>query len=1020
MWFVNFPLMKKILLSAFAAIIATTALAELNGDGFYRVSNAVTKRYAYLTDNRGSFDAATTSADVNALQLFSGFDKAVSDPATVFLLQKVPGTKYDHNIGGQGTSLYDFLGTFLKILQGKDYDGKPAYYAYASKSGFTKYLGDLRDNNDPQGFPSVDAKGENRLWYIDPVSPDDDNSYFGVTPTVNAGGKYYHPFFAGFPFAASSQGMKFLMVVKVDPTYGIAVVREVNGVIPAGTPVIVECASTQPSGNRLDIRLSDSYADNSGNRLSGVYFDNSTTTHWNRTPYDANTMRCLMERNGKLVFAKAGYDYVPRNQAFLSLSGAETAVDTYEVMTEPEYNAYIDNVSRLTGEGFYRLQNAGTKRYAYMADSKGNIAGGDVDAMQLFSGLLRASSDPATVFYMELPSDAADPRERNLSSQTTNVKQAFGSYLRLSAGETVDGAQTFLMHSASGQYLGDADASSAERGDASTGASGSNRLWYLNPLSETADNHFGIAPTLTAGGKYFYPFFASFPFKAHSEGMKFYTVSRIDTDLAVMVLKELSGIVPSGTPVIVECSAPLAADNRLVVGAEGEPADVSGNLLSGVYFDCTDAGHENVTPYDKESMRVLTVVNGKLMFAPADIQNVARNQAYVKLLGSSQKAVESYRVMTAAEYNEYAASLNESLPTGYYRMQNASTKRYAYLNGAKGSLSGTPDLSVLHLCNDILKAQSDPATVFGIVSGPSTVSAAERDVVTQGTSFARVFSSYTKFNPAEKVDGRQTFNISAVNGSSRIYLSDSGEGEWITAGTPGAASEWFMTPVDAQSESDWFGVTPSVTAGGKYYAPFMAGFPVTAASEGVKFHIISKVNAQQGVLIIEELEGTVPANTPVIVECAGPLASDNRLAPGETDNMAEVKGNRLKGVWFDCLEDSHANATAFNQESMRMLAADGDRLVFAKAQIDYVPRNYAFMELSGILQLGVETYKVMTQKEFEQQGGVDGVIADDATVDVFGIDGTLLRSGMKRGDVRTLGSGIFIVRSGSRVEKLRQ
>lgn len=1010
--------MKRILFSALAALFVFPVLAELNGDGFYRVCNAVTKRYAYLTDNRGSYDVATTSADVNALQLYSGFDKASSDPASVFNIVKIAGAKYDYNVGGQGTSLYDFLGTYLKIMSGKSYDGKQAYYAYASMSGFTKYLGDLRDNDSEEGFPSVDAKGENRLWYIDEVSSSDDDNYFGIAPTVTAGGKYYQPFFAGFPYSASSDGVKFYSVAKVDATFGIVVLREMQGVIAAGTPVIAECANQHPSDNRLNIGVADSYADNSGNRLAGVYFDNTTTTHYNRTPYNAQTMRCLTSRNGKLVFAKADYDYLPRNQAYLNLSGAETAIDTFEVMTEKEYDVYVENLNILNPQGFYRMQNVGTKRFAYMADNKGSFASSDVDAFQLYSGVLRAASDPASVFYMERPSDSTDPRDRNLSSQTTSTLESLGSYLRLSSGDVVDGVQAYYAQSAAGQYLGDADSSSADRGDASTSASGAGNQWFFTPIAESSDNYFGIAPSLTANGKYYHPFFASFPFKAHSQGMKFYKVTRIDSDLAVMVLTPLDGVVPSGTPVIVECSAPLASDNRLVVGAEGIPADVSGNLLTGVYFDCTDSGHENYTAYDRTSMRSLAVINGKLVLAPADEQVVPRNQAYIRLAGASQKAVDTYQFMTESEYTEYAAQLYEALPNGYYRMQNASTGRYAYLNGAKGALSGTPDVSVLHMCRDILDVQTDPASVFEIVSGPSSGSAVERDVVTQGTSFVRVLSSYMKFTPAEVVDGHQSFSISGMSDGTRVYLSDSGDGDWMTAGQQDDASDWILTPVDHLSDTNWFGVTPSVTAGGKYYCPFVAGFPVSAASSGVKFHYISNIYAQKGVLIIKPIDGTVPANTPVIVECAGPLASDNRLAIGVTDDVAEVNGNRLKGVWFDCLEAPHANATAFNQESMRVLAADGDRLAFVKATLDYVPRNYAFIELSGILQLGVDSYQVMTEAEYAELG-VDGIIADDATVDVYRIDGTLVCSGIARCDVSSLGSGIYILRSGANVEKIR-
>lgn len=79
--------MKKILLLAIVAFSALSSLAELSGNGYYRLQNALTKRYTYLMDNKGSVDVATSSADVGALELYTGFLRASSDPATVFYLE---------------------------------------------------------------------------------------------------------------------------------------------------------------------------------------------------------------------------------------------------------------------------------------------------------------------------------------------------------------------------------------------------------------------------------------------------------------------------------------------------------------------------------------------------------------------------------------------------------------------------------------------------------------------------------------------------------------------------------------------------------------------------------------------------------------------------------------------------------------------------------------------------------------------------------------------------------------------
>ena len=53
--------MKKILLTAILGTACVAgAHAELEGDGYYRIQNYVTERYAYVTDNKGKIDFGAT------------------------------------------------------------------------------------------------------------------------------------------------------------------------------------------------------------------------------------------------------------------------------------------------------------------------------------------------------------------------------------------------------------------------------------------------------------------------------------------------------------------------------------------------------------------------------------------------------------------------------------------------------------------------------------------------------------------------------------------------------------------------------------------------------------------------------------------------------------------------------------------------------------------------------------------------------------------------------------------------
>lgn len=336
--------MKKFLLVIIAVMMMVPAYADLQGDGYYRVQNAMTKRYAYLLDNKGSMDMATSSADVAALQLWSDFDKASSDPSTIFKITNCPntGSNLNHDIAAQGTSLHTFLDTYLKILSGGKYEGKSSYYAYAQKSGFIKYLGDIRDDlTNPKGVPSADAKGDDRKWYIHAVDGDSDDNYFGIAPTVANGNKYYKPFYADFPIKAKSEGVKIYIVDRL--VEGAAVLKECTGYVPARTAVIIECAHTNSSDNRLDITSDGAAANVSGNMLKGVFFDNDMPTHYNRTPYNKSTMRSLACVDGKLTFVTGSYDFVTRNEAYLQVAGGTASI--LRLLKEDEVPAYLDELA---------------------------------------------------------------------------------------------------------------------------------------------------------------------------------------------------------------------------------------------------------------------------------------------------------------------------------------------------------------------------------------------------------------------------------------------------------------------------------------------------------------------------------------------------------------------------------------------------------------------------------------------------------------------------------------------------
>ena len=356
--------MKKLLLSAAIALIAFSASADLGDDGYYRVQNAYTKRYAYLLDNKGSMNVGESTVDVQALELYLDIKNAVSDPSTIFYIKKanVSGSSMSYDIAGQGTSVHGFLGEYVKIIKGKEYDGMQSYYVSASKSGMTKYLGDRRsDPRVAKGLASADCTGDRRLWYIHPMDVNNEEAYFGVSPTLTAGGKYYYPMYASFPFDAYSEGVKAYIIDKANPYDSEPAVglKELKGVVPAGTPVIIECSNPLPADNRLNVGPAGATANASGNMLQGAYFNNDDVVHYNRKAYDSRTMRILTVKDGKLVFDVADLDFLPRNQSYLQLPSDPQyyGVKSYKVVTEEEYKRQYDAVEAIAVDATVDVYN---------------------------------------------------------------------------------------------------------------------------------------------------------------------------------------------------------------------------------------------------------------------------------------------------------------------------------------------------------------------------------------------------------------------------------------------------------------------------------------------------------------------------------------------------------------------------------------------------------------------------------------------------------------------------------------
>ena len=259
------------------------AQAQLSGAGYYRVKNASSGRYMSLSDDHSrGVDFNSCTADCGAMQTSKIMDNIYSDPGSIFYLDHIDGVSY--NVVGQGTSLHDIINYYIYISPVGSY-----YKIYQEQKGQRVTLSDLDDVEEDESY--VATTGGKTTWYITPLNTTD--NYIGVKPTISVGDKHYAAVFAGYPYTLGA-GMKAYYINKVIENEGVVIIKELTGAIPAKTPVLIECSSTDISKNQITPVL-NSDAVPSDNLAMGVYFclGDRWSAHYNSTKFDPSTMRVL-------------------------------------------------------------------------------------------------------------------------------------------------------------------------------------------------------------------------------------------------------------------------------------------------------------------------------------------------------------------------------------------------------------------------------------------------------------------------------------------------------------------------------------------------------------------------------------------------------------------------------------------------------------------------------------------------------------------------------------------------------
>ena len=370
--------MKKYLFSLIAFLVALPSLAQLSGNGYYRVKNFKSDRYIMMIDNKSNGgDYTSTSYDIDALITLKPFSRVVSDPGAVVYVENAYSNQY--NLKAQGYDVYQVTGRYLTISTGSN--SQQTYFASITQSGITVYLYDEQYTGTEGRLYTESSTGGAgdvyRHWRFLPISSTDDNNYFGVEGEVQAEGKYYKSFYASFPFSFASSSMKAHVVTKVDGD--LAVWRPVEGVVPGYAPVIIECAGATASDNRLNLEVAGGNAP-SDNMLKGVFFNNidvdfisETSYHFNATKYEPSIMRLLgTTSEGKLGFVKSDVKYIPQNSAYLYVPYGSP--DELTLVTQEEYNAIVAaDVVTVTARDYTREYGEPNPTFEY--DVEGTLKG---------------------------------------------------------------------------------------------------------------------------------------------------------------------------------------------------------------------------------------------------------------------------------------------------------------------------------------------------------------------------------------------------------------------------------------------------------------------------------------------------------------------------------------------------------------------------------------------------------------------------------------------------------------------
>ncbi len=334
------------------------------GNGCY-----VMLRNSYLGDYLGLLgnnDDVSSSQRYfrNSILLGTG-ERVHASPAFVLYMTGTPDTHqnlYDIDLAAQGTSIkgnpsasdgelsfykildqyYHFRGKFYGMIAFMEDNRFGPTHQYAHPITTEECFGEMHHpgafNGATMNNNLTETNPGRYLWEIVRMTEDNRESYFGALPSANTvvNGGYWTTMYAAFPFKCLD-GVKAFVVSSVSKNGTLQLSEITSGIVPANTPVLLRCNSTQTVNNRL-FPVNQTVAAYTGtNYLKGEIWikDYEKQESAYRKSFDATTMRvlsynaCSFDNVNNTDYLSGGgtgvLPYIANNTAYLDLSSITEA-----------------------------------------------------------------------------------------------------------------------------------------------------------------------------------------------------------------------------------------------------------------------------------------------------------------------------------------------------------------------------------------------------------------------------------------------------------------------------------------------------------------------------------------------------------------------------------------------------------------------------------------------------------------------------------------------------------------------